>query len=57
MNDKDYAIGIYLGLNNICFGVWINYKVYIIPNNAGESLTPAMVAFTEREILIGESAK
>ena len=51
------SIGIYLGLNDTCIGVWKNGKVEIIENSGGERTTPAMVLFTESEILIGESAK
>ncbi len=51
------AIGIHLGLNNCCVGVWRNKKVEIAPNENGERTTPAIVSFTENNILIGELAK
>ena len=46
------AIGINLGLNYCCIGVWINGKVLIIPNKMGKRRTKAIVSFTENEILI-----
>ena len=51
------AIGIHLGLNNCCVGVWRNGRVEIVPNENGERTTPAIVSFTENNILIGELAK
>ncbi len=51
------SIGIYLGINDTCVGVWEHKKVEIIPNGLGYRTTPAMVSFTERERLIGTAAK
>ena len=53
----EYSIGIYLGLNDACVGVWKNNKVVIIENDDGVRTTPATVSFTESELLIGQSAK
>jgi molecular chaperone DnaK (HSP70) len=32
-------------------------RVEILPNEFGERLTPSSVAFTDKEILVGESAE
>ena len=51
------AIGIDLGSINSCAAVFQNDKVDIIPNDLGGRKTPSYVAFTDKEILIGETAK
>ncbi|XP_041984180.1 heat shock protein 68-like [Aricia agestis] len=51
------TIGIDLGTTNTCVAVWRNNSVEVIPNEAGNRLTPSYVAFTKTERLIGESAK
>lgn len=51
------AIGIDLGGINSYASVFLNGKVEIIPSDLGDRKTPSYVAFTDKEILIGESAK
>jgi molecular chaperone DnaK (HSP70) len=51
------SIGIYLGKNSACVGVFQKGKVEIIHNDKGNRKTPAYVAFTDTERLIGEAAK
>ena len=56
--DKNLPIiGIDLGTNYSCVGVWKDGKVNIIPNDMGQYKNPLYISFTDTDILFGDTAK
>ena len=51
------AVGIDLGTSRASVAIYRNNKVELIPNEYGGYITPSIVAFTRKDILIGEPAK
>lgn len=50
-------IGIDLGTTYSCMGVWKDGKVNLIPNEMGQNKDPLYIAFTDTDILFGDTAK
>jgi molecular chaperone DnaK len=50
-------IGIDLGTTNSCVAVMDGKEVKVIPNAEGARTTPSIVAYTDDEVLVGDSAK
>ncbi|MBS55586.1 MAG: molecular chaperone DnaK, partial [Gammaproteobacteria bacterium] len=50
-------IGIDLGTTNSCVSVMDGDKPKVIENSEGDRTTPSVVAYTDEDILVGQSAK
>ncbi len=56
-NEKEIVIGIDLGTTNSCVAYMSHGKVKIIDNLEDNPTTPSVVAFKDREVLVGDVAK
>ncbi len=50
-------IGIDLGTTNSCVAIMEGDKTRVIENSEGDRTTPSVIAFTDDEVLVGQSAK
>ncbi|KAH9304398.1 hypothetical protein KI387_008802, partial [Taxus chinensis] len=54
---KDKVIGVNIGTTYSCAGVWQHNRVEIIVDDQGNKTTPSMVALTDHERFVGDTAK
>ena len=53
-DDEELAVGIDLGTTYSCIAVVRNNNIEIIPNEMGVNITPSIVSFDDKGILVGE---
>ncbi|XP_040611423.1 heat shock 70 kDa protein 14 isoform X1 [Mesocricetus auratus] len=51
------AIGVHLGCTSACVAVYKDGRADVVANDAGDRVTPAIVAFSENEQVVGLAAK
>ncbi|XP_077753247.1 heat shock 70 kDa protein 14 isoform X2 [Canis aureus] len=51
------AIGVHLGCTSACVAVYKDGRADVVANDAGDRVTPAIVAYTENEEVVGLAAK
>ncbi|KAM8973849.1 heat shock 70 kDa protein 14 [Pelodytes ibericus] len=51
------AIGVHLGYTCACSAVYKDGRADVVANDAGDRVTPAVVGFLEKEVLVGLAAK
>ncbi|XP_030885995.1 heat shock 70 kDa protein 14 isoform X2 [Leptonychotes weddellii] len=51
------AIGVHLGCTSACVAVYKDGRADVVANDAGDRVTPAVVAYTENEEVVGLAAK
>ncbi|XP_053572472.1 heat shock 70 kDa protein 14 [Bombina bombina] len=51
------AIGVHLGCTCACVAVYKDGRADVIANDAGDRVTPAVVGFQEKEVIVGLAAK
>ncbi|XP_028620722.1 heat shock 70 kDa protein 14 isoform X1 [Grammomys surdaster] len=51
------AIGVHLGCTSACVAVYKDGRADVVANDAGDRVTPAIVAYSDREQVVGLAAK
>ncbi|XP_078010825.1 heat shock 70 kDa protein 14 isoform X2 [Phascolarctos cinereus] len=51
------AIGVHLGCTSACVAVYKDGRAHVVANDAGDRVTPAVVAYSENEEVVGLAAK
>uniref|UniRef100_A0A8C9AJ56 Heat shock protein family A (Hsp70) member 14 n=1 Tax=Prolemur simus TaxID=1328070 RepID=A0A8C9AJ56_PROSS len=51
------AIGVHLGCTSACVAVYKDGRAGVVANDAGDRVTPAVVAYSENEEIVGLAAK
>ena len=56
-SDPSVVYGVHLGNTSASLAISRDGKTEVIANDSGDRITPSVVAFTDREILVGTAAK